>query len=91
MAEETLPLGVSSCLVPLDIQPTALEGGRGGEEEGPREPGQAEEGRRGERGGRGGLHLKQLLETSWLCVSDPAEAPRTSNPKKTAEGALGHL
>lgn len=36
MAEETLPLGVSSCLVPLDIQPTALEGGRGGEEEGPR-------------------------------------------------------
>lgn len=32
MAEETLPLGVSSCLVPLDIQPTALGEGRGSEE-----------------------------------------------------------
>lgn len=76
MAEETLPLGVSSCLVPLDIQPTALGEGRGSEEEGPREPGQAEEGRRG----RGEIGEETSLEAAAgdklaLCLR-PCRSPK---------------
>lgn len=91
VAKDTLPLCVSSCLVPWDFQ-SGCSWGKEAEEEEQREPGQAKAGRRGEKGGKGRrLQLKQLLETSWLCVSGPAEAPRTSQAKRTVEGALCHL
>lgn len=63
MNKKILPLCVSGCHVPLDIQSTAAQGAGEGEQ---REPGQAE-GRGGGRGGRQeegtsqGLPEKRLL------------------------------
>lgn len=70
VAKEILPLRVSRCHVPLDIQSTAVQGA--GEKE-QREPGQAEEGRRG--GGRGG---KEGGEGRGLHMASPLPISRSS-------------